>query len=113
MSIKNYSKLRLLKRTDPRLGHVELLIPNIEFRIAPPTDKATAINLHLLVSPDDPNHEQEILNAFARLHWSFNNGQYSCLPDQLMALGRAFDPSAKEDRTALETGVGTGCRQPR
>jgi ABC-type cobalamin/Fe3+-siderophores transport system ATPase subunit len=104
MSIANYSKLNALW-TSSRISNVDLLIPNIEFRIAPPTDKATAVNIHLLVSPDDPHHEQEILNALGRLDWEFNKRRYSCLPDQLMALGRAFDPSIQDDGAALRAGV--------
>jgi hypothetical protein len=104
MSITNYSKLKSLK-SGHRIRTIELLIPNIEFRVAPPTDKATAINIHLLISPDDPQHEREILNALARLDWEFNSRRYSCLPDQLMALGRAFDSSIKDDGAALRAGV--------
>jgi hypothetical protein len=104
MSITNYSKLKLFK-LEGRIVNIDLLIPNIEFRIAPPTDKATAINIHLLVSPDDPQHEQEILNALARLDWEYNKRKYSCLPDQLMALGRAFDPNIKDNGAALRAGV--------
>ncbi len=53
-------------RSEGRILEIDLLIPNIEFRIAPPNDNATAVNNHLLVSPDDPNHETEILNALGR-----------------------------------------------
>ncbi len=104
MSITNYSKLKAFK-AGGRIANIELLIPNIEFRIAPPTDKATAVNIHLLVSPDDPQHEQEILNALGRLNWRYGEGKYSCLPDQLTALGRAFDPTMKDDGAALRAGV--------
>ena len=104
MSITNYSKLKAFK-AGGRIANIELLIPNIEFRIAPPTDKATAVNIHLLVSPDDPQHEQEILNALGRLNWRYGEGKYSCLPDQLTALGRAFDPTIKGDGAALRAGV--------
>ena len=62
---------------------IDLLIPNIEFRLAPPTDKATAVNIHLLMSPDDPQHESRILEALARLSWTYNKLKYSCAPDQL------------------------------
>jgi len=104
MSITNYSKLKAL-RNGARIRNVDLLIPNIEFRIAPPTDRATAINIHLLISPDDPHHEGEILNALARLDWEYNKRRYSCLPEQLMALGRAFDPAIRNDGAALRAGV--------
>lgn len=104
MSITNYSKLKACKEQG-RIRNIDLLIPNIEFRIAPPSDKATAVNIHLLVSSDEPAHQTEILNALARLHWPYGKGQYSCLPEQLMALGRAFDRTITDDRAALATGV--------
>jgi hypothetical protein len=44
MSVANYSKLKSFKSSG-RIPDVELLIPNIEFRMAPPTDKATAVNI--------------------------------------------------------------------
>ena len=104
LSITNYSKLKQFK-AEGRIQEIDLLIPNIEFRIAPPTDRATAINIHLLVSPDDPNHEQEITNALARLVWEFDDRRYSCVPDQLADLGRAFNDSIRDDIAALQEGV--------
>lgn len=104
LSIANYSTLRHF-RAKGRIPQIDLLIPNIEFRMAPPSDKATAVNIHLLVSPDDPNHEQEILNALSRLTWRYDSRNYSCLPEQLIALGRTFDPSSADDKAALRIGV--------
>ena len=104
LSISNYSRMKEFK-DEGRLDNIDLLIPNIEFRIAPPSERATAINIHLLVSPDDPEHEQKILAALARLDWQFKGNRYSCLPDQLMALGRAFDRTVSHDNIALRTGV--------
>ena len=103
-SITNYSKLKHYKETG-RIPGIDLLIPNIEFRIAPPNDNARAVNIHLLVCPDDPNHEAEILSALGRLSWQYDGRNYSCLPDQLIAFGRAFDPAAVDDRVALRAGV--------
>jgi hypothetical protein len=104
MSITNYSKLKAFKEAG-RIQNIDLLIPNIEFRVAPPTDQATAVNVHILVCPDDPNHEQEIMNALGRLTWEYDDRTYSCLPDQLRALGKAFDPSIKDDDAALSAGT--------
>ena len=103
-SIANYSKLKAFK-AEGRIPEINLLIPNIEFRIAPPSNKATAVNIHLLVSPDDPDHETEINNALGRLTWKFDERNYSCLPDQLKAFGRAFDPRAIDHKSALEVGA--------
>ena len=103
-SIGNYSKLKQDKEAG-RIPGIDLLIPNIEFRIAPPNDNARAVNIHLLISPDDPNHEVEILNALGRLTWEYGDRKYSCVPDQLMALGRAFGDAAIDDHAALQAGV--------
>ena len=103
-SITNYSTLKQHKEAG-RIPAIDLLIPNIEFRIAPPNDNARAVNIHLLVCPDEPNHEAEILHALGRLSWLYDGRNYSCLPDQLIALGRAFDPAAVDDRAALRSGV--------
>lgn len=104
MSISGYSKLKA-ERERGRIPNIELLIPNVEFRIAPPTEKATAINIHLLVSPQAADHEQQITNALGRLHWQYDGHNYSCLPEQLTALGRAFDRNAADDRAALRVGT--------
>ncbi|MXW36351.1 MAG: hypothetical protein F4Z60_13030, partial [Chloroflexi bacterium] len=55
-SITNYSRLKREKEAG-RLPGIDLLVPNIEFRIAPPSDNARAVNIHLLVCPDEPDHE--------------------------------------------------------
>jgi energy-coupling factor transporter ATP-binding protein EcfA2 len=104
MSIANYSRVKAI-RGKGDLSNIELLIPNIEFRVAPPTEKATAVNLHILISPDDPHHEQEISNALARLHWDFNGRRYSCTREQLINLGRAVDPKQTDDHGAFCVGV--------
>ena len=103
-SIVNYSKLKEHKEAG-RIPEIDLLIPNIEFRISPPNDQARAVNIHLLVSPDDPDHEAEINNALGRLTWTYNNRNYSCVPDQLRAFGRAFDPNAADDSAAMRVGA--------
>lgn len=104
LSITNYTNLKAFKESG-RIREVDLLIPNIEFRISPPNDRARAVNIHLLVSPDDPYHEGEINNALGRLTWTYNNRNYSCLPDQLRAFGRAFDANAVDDRAAMRVGA--------
>ena len=103
-TITNYSKLKQFK-AEGSIPDIDLLIPNIEFRIAPPNDKAMAVNIHLLVCPDDPDHETEIENALARLIWEYDGKPYSCLPAQLIDLGRAFDPNVIDDHSALAMGV--------
>lgn len=102
--LSNYSKLRAIKSAG-RLQNVDYLIPNLEFRLAPPTDKDTPVNIHILVSPDDAGHEKHINNALGRLHWEYYRQRYSCTADQLRSLGRAIEPSLSDDRSALSKGV--------
>nr|WP_169195382.1 AAA family ATPase [Devosia sp. MC1541] len=102
--LENYSKLKAY-RDAGRLKDIEYVIPNLEFRLAPPTDKDTAVNIHLLVCPDDPQHETHISNALARLHWQYNHKRYSCTKPQLMSLGLAVDPSITSEKDALSKGV--------
>lgn len=103
-SITNYERM-LRERADGRLGNIDLLIPNIEFRITPQTANNKGINLHLLVSPDDPAHVTLINEALGRLTFKFRAGSYSCLPEQLCRLGREFDPAIREDHIALSAGI--------
>ena len=100
LSLETYSRLKRY-REGGRIRNIDVLIPNLEFRLAPPTERATAVNIHLLVSPDDPEHEQQINNALGRLFWEFNNQRYSCVPNQLVAFGKAFDPTIRDDGAAL------------
>jgi hypothetical protein len=104
LSIRGYSTLKKHKEAG-RIPNIDLLIPNIEFRFAPPSDKGTAVNIHLLVSPEDPEHEKRIQEALLRLSWKYKDGTYSCAPDQLAAFGKAFDPSILAENAALEKGV--------
>lgn len=100
----NYGKLREYQENGD-LPNIDLLIPNIEFRIAPPTEKDSALNLHILVSPEDSNHQKKIKDALARLGWEYDGETYSCIRDQLISLGKAFDPTKTEDKGALAVGV--------
>lgn len=105
MTISNYLKLKEYKKQG-RIKNIDLLIPNIEFRIAPQSDKATAVNIHFLISPDEEDHEHEILNALARLPLEYKGHTYSCVPEQLMSLGKAIEVDKHiDDRVALEKGV--------
>jgi len=103
-SIENYSILKQHKEAG-RIPEIDLIIPNIEFRISPPNEQARAVNIHLLIRPDDPKHETEIRNALGRLTCKYASANYSCLPDQLIAFGRAYGGSTLDDRAALKTGV--------
>jgi len=104
LSITNYEKLLGIKRSEG-LGVVELLIPNIEFRITPPTRKGNAINLHLLVDPSRPDHVDQINSALSRLAIIYKGQRHSCVPAELRKLGFAYDSLLVSDKQKLSEGV--------
>ena len=102
--IQTYRKAREHKAAG-RMAEVELLFPNVEIRLDIKTDKARAINMHLLFSPDDPNHEKEIERLLGQLQFEFNERTYFCTASQLADLGRAFNPSITDDAAAQRVGT--------
>lgn len=102
--IGTYKKAREFKASG-RMPDVELLFPNVEIRLDIKTDKARAINMHLLFSPDDPNHEKEIARLLGQLHFEFRERTYSCTPSQLAELGRAFNPAVTDETAAQKAGT--------
>jgi ABC-type lipoprotein export system ATPase subunit len=104
LSIANYTRLLGIKQSQG-LGQIELLIPNIEFRIAPPTKKGSAINLHLLVDPSEKDHIERINSALSRLSIEYNKQPHSCTPSEISALGQAYDTSLVGEKQKLSEGV--------
>jgi energy-coupling factor transporter ATP-binding protein EcfA2 len=87
-----------------RLSNVKLLFPNIELRLDVAA-KSGFVNLHLLVSPDDPKHVEEIQRFLSRLHFPAHDDRYDCTSPDLIRLGKVADPSIKDDRAALVHGA--------
>jgi hypothetical protein len=87
------------------MPNVKLLFPNVEIRLDIKTDKARAINMHLLFSPDDPNHEKEIERLLAQLQFEVNERTHFCTASQLTDLGRACNPSITDDLAAQRVGT--------
>ena len=69
------------------------------------TAKNHGINLHLLFSPDDPHHESTIERILGRLHFRFQEQDYACNRQELIALGRAYDPKQTDEDGAHRTGA--------
>jgi len=51
-SIDNYVAIKE-KFDAGKFENIKLIFPNIEFRLGIRTEKSSAINIHLLISPDD------------------------------------------------------------
>jgi energy-coupling factor transporter ATP-binding protein EcfA2 len=87
-----------------RLPNVKLLFPNIELRLDVAA-KSGFVNLHLLVSPEDPKHIDEIRRILSRLHFPAHDDRYDCTSAELIRLGRAANPSIMDNRAALVHGA--------
>lgn len=88
-----------------RLSNVALLFPNIEMRLELATEKKRGVNLHLLFSPADDDHEAQIERLLGQLAFRFKDRTYRCNAADHTALGRAFDPRLTDDLAARREGA--------
>lgn len=102
--LDSYKKLLAIKKSGG-LPHVELLFPNIELRFAVNAGKGSPINVHLLVCPDDQDHVNKTERFMRDLKFLYDGEEYGCTNDELIRLGRAFNPNAENDVRALKIGV--------
>ena len=83
-----------------RLPSVKLLFPNVELRLDLATEKKQPINLHLLFSPEDNDHEEHIERLLASLVFEYKGRKYHCSHADLLTLGRVLNTSQKNDHAA-------------
>ncbi|MCA0144264.1 AAA family ATPase [Blastococcus sp. LR1] len=103
-SIDEYEKV-LDFRAAGRLPDVGLIFPNIELRLPTATRDDHPVNIHLLVSPEDPNHVDETRRFLRTLTFSSGRESYACERSDLIRLGKAHDPSILDDTAALSAGT--------
>lgn len=103
-SFEQYQKVAEYKEQG-RLPNVDLIFPNIEMRFDLGTGRDTAINGHLLVSPEDPNHIEELRRFLNELTFQSEGERYRCTKSDLIRLGRAHDKTVASDEQALATGT--------
>lgn len=99
----SYERLKA-EKDKGRLKECELLFPNIELRLDLGTVKGNFVNVHLLVSPEDPDHVSELNRFLGRLEFTAHKDTFVCTPSDLMRLGRKSDPTKTNDAEALEHG---------
>ena len=91
LSIGTYKEF--LRRRSGRLKEI-FVFPNVEMRLTISTEKTIPINLHLLFSPDSPDHVNQIERVLAMLEFSMvDDRAYRCTDKDLEDLGRKIDPS--------------------
>lgn len=87
LSLDGYRELYKLK-SDGKLSNIELLLPNIELRILPETDKSKGINLHLIFSPETVDDLESKL--FSKLTFEYMDETFSCTRHDLINLGKKY-----------------------
>jgi len=88
-----------------RLPGVALIFANVELRLAIGTASGTALNAHLLISPDDPEHVARAESFLSRLTFVAYGEHFSCTREDLMRLGRAHETGTQTDEQALRVGA--------
>lgn len=87
-----------------RLPGVSLLFPNIELRLDVAA-KSGFVHIHLLVSPEDPDHLSEVKRILKRLQFHAFNDRFDCSREELIKLGKRADSSLTDNRVALRFGA--------
>lgn len=96
----------MLRRRDAsRLPQAKLVFPNVELRLDVATAKSGFVNLHLFVSPEDPNHLDELRRLLSRLQFNVMQDRFDCTKEDLIRLGKKADPNITDDRAALSYGA--------
>lgn len=103
-TVEGYKRV-LEYRKRGRLQGFSLVLPNIEFRITPELPGGGAINIHLLISPDDPEHVQKIEQALRKLTFVWKGNPYACIRDELTALGRSHKQAITDEEASFRNGV--------
>ena len=93
------------EKANGRLQHIDLIFPNIELRLDVGTVRGRWVNVHLLVSPEDPSHLDRLHSYLAKLTFRAFGEPFSCTPNDLERLGRAADGTLTDAKSALRYGA--------
>lgn len=88
-----------------RLQEVDLIFPNIEMRLDIKTERSNGVNIHLLFSPQDGDHEEQIERLLSKLTFMSNERSFSCTKSELAQLGRIFHDKYLDDTAAMRIGA--------
>lgn len=105
LSLDTYEKILTFKVAG-RLPQVNTIFPNVEFRFTTGSGKA-ALNGHLFISPDDPDHVNRARRFLRNLKFTAEGNSYQATPEDLIDLGRLHlkEKGALSDQEALREGI--------
>jgi hypothetical protein len=95
----------LKQKAAGRLAATQLIFPNVELRLDVATAKGGFVNLHLFVSPEDPQHVEELRRLLSRLQFNVLQDRFDCKREELIRLGKKADRSITNDNVALVYGA--------
>ena len=101
---ETYEKVVECKRAG-RLPSARLIFPNVELRLDVATAKGGFVNLHLLVSPEDANHIEQLQRLLSRLHFTVQQDRFDCTRADLIRLGKKANTAITDDHVALAYGA--------
>lgn len=107
--IEGYKTLFGIKNSG-RMNNIDLIIPNIEFRLSVAVGKKNQLlNIHLLVNPNDPDHIEEIESALAQFFFESDEAKYPCNDAGFIKLGKKRLGKGKDDGAYLKEGIEKFC----
>lgn len=93
------------KKKEGGLSNVDLIFPNVEMRYGIGTSRGSPINVHFLVSPDDPEHVEQIRRFLSAFTFDAYGESFRCNRADLIRLGRAHDKKLQDELAALAAGT--------
>ncbi len=94
----------LRRKASGRLQDVQLIFPNVELRLDVAA-KSGFVNIHLLVSPEDPDHIDQLQRILTRLQFQAYGDRFDCTKAELIRLGKKTDIDITDDLSALRIGA--------
>lgn len=91
-------------KREARLPSCNLIFPNIEMRLDTGTIGGNWVNTHLLISPEDPQHLEELSRFLGRLSFDAHGDSFRCTKDDIIRLGKKVSPEVTDLRKLQEIG---------